>query len=284
VTLPAAPFTALVMAGSRATGDPLARATGVAHKALAPVRGVPMLARVLRTLRHSRRVGRIIVCGLDRTQVEHAPEVDALLQEPPPAAAVREAPIEFARGDATPSASAVAVIESRALQAPLLITTADHPLLTVATVDEFCIAAAASAADLAFGVAPGDAVRAAFPGSRRTVYRFRDGRYCGCNLYALLTVAGLAAPRLWREVEQHRKRPWRIVSMLGPLALARFILGRLALTQVTTVAQARFALQARAVVLSDPAAGFDVDTVEQLRTAEEYLATVGAAAESGAGR
>ena len=61
---PSTPFTALVMAGSR-PGDPLALATGVAQKPLVPVAGVPMLMRVLGTLRAARWVDRLVICGLD---------------------------------------------------------------------------------------------------------------------------------------------------------------------------------------------------------------------------
>ena len=42
------PFTAIVLAGDRVPGDPVARAAGVPCKALAPVGGVPMVLRVLR--------------------------------------------------------------------------------------------------------------------------------------------------------------------------------------------------------------------------------------------
>ena len=43
-------LTAVVLAGSRREGDPLAAAAGVSHKALIPVGEVPMLQRVVSTL------------------------------------------------------------------------------------------------------------------------------------------------------------------------------------------------------------------------------------------
>ena len=61
---PAAParFSALVLAGSRGgKGDDLAAAQGEQHRALIPVRGVPMLVRVIRTLRAAPSVGPLIV-------------------------------------------------------------------------------------------------------------------------------------------------------------------------------------------------------------------------------
>jgi GTP:adenosylcobinamide-phosphate guanylyltransferase len=254
-------FTAVVMAGSRGAGDPLAVAGGVSHKAFVRVGGLPMLERVVTTLRASTAVERIVIVGLD------------------PAAACAEATLqhigwdrlELLQGGDSPAASATGAVESLALVPPVLITTADHPLLTPATVDEFCAAASTGGADVAFGVAESERVAAAFPGVRRTVHRFRDGSFCGCNLFALLTVPGCRAPQLWRQTESYRKRPWRMVALLGVPVLLRFLLGRLALAEVGEIIHARFGLRAQAVRLSDAAAGFDVDTVQQREVAERYL-------------
>ena len=54
-------WTALVLAGSRPTGDPLAAAMGASHKALIPVAGEPMVMRPLKTLLGNPNIGRIIV-------------------------------------------------------------------------------------------------------------------------------------------------------------------------------------------------------------------------------
>lgn len=254
--------TALVLAGSRAGGDPLAAAAGVAHKALATVGDTPMLVRVLTALHGARAVRRVVVCGLEPELVDATPALRAFRAE---------RPFEVVTGGATPASSVTLAIETLALAPPLLITTADHPLLSVATVDEFCAASLASDGDVSFGVVRADAVTARFPGIRRTRFRFRDGAYGGCNLYALLTPAGCRAPALWRQVERHRKRPWRIVGALGPLVLLRFLLGRVALSEVTALGHRRLGLRAQPIQLTDPAAGFDVDTVAQRAAADAYL-------------
>jgi len=250
------------MAGSRRAGDPLATASGVPLKALTPVGGVAMLARVLATLRSAAAVRRIVVCGLS------AAEAGELAGARPGTGA----PVELMEGAATPGASAALAIATLGLEPPLLITTGDHPLLTPETLEEFCERAATLNADATFGLVPAGFVRAAFPGIRRTAYRFRDGGFCGCNLYALLTPAGCEAPALWARVEAHRKQPWRMVGSLGYGPLLRFFLGRLALEDLTGLVFARTGLRVRPVFLSDPAAGFDVDTPEQRRVAEAFLA------------
>jgi CTP:molybdopterin cytidylyltransferase MocA len=249
------------MAGSRGTADPLAAATGVAHKALAPVGGVAMLERVVATLRASRWIDRIVVLGLD------AAAVGGLANGAPDAT-----PIELLRGDRTPSASAALAIKELGLLPPVLITTADHPLLTAATLDAFCERAGAMNADATFAIVPVGLVQATFPGIRRTTFRFRDGGFCGCNLYALLSTKGYDALREWTSVEAERKRPWRMVRILGIGTLLRFALGRLSLADLTGVIFARTGLRIRPVFLTDGAAGFDIDTPEQRVIAEAYLA------------
>ena len=249
------------MAGSRVTADPLAVATGVSHKALAPIAGVAMLTSVLQTLRATDWVKRIVICGLDATV---AGDVGGAPTPGTPA-------VELVRGDRTPSASAALAIATLGLEPPILITTADHPLLTSETLDTFCERATALNADATFGLVPADLVQAAFPGIRRTAFRFRDGRFCGCNLYALLSRAGYEALTTWTHVEAQRKRPWRMVRILGNGPLLRFLLGRLALADLTGIVFARLGLRIRPVFLTDPAAGFDIDTPEQHATAEAFL-------------
>lgn len=253
------------MAGSRGAGDPLATANGVSHKAFAPVGGVAMLGRVLSTLRATPWVHRVVVCGLEA-------EAAGDLCGDDDGGGTR---IELMRGDRTPGASAALAIATLGLEPPILITTADHPLLTPATLAAFCERAAALNADAAFGLVPIGLVRAAFPGVRRTAFRFRDGGFCGCNLYALLSSAGREAPTIWTQVEAHRKRPWRMLGTLGYGTLLRFALGRLALADLTGLVFARTGLRVRPVFLTDPAAGFDVDTPEQRRAAEAFLAARG---------
>ena len=252
------------MAGSRGTADPLAAATGVAHKALAPIGGVAMLARVVATLRASRWIDRIVICGLDESAVGDLT-----------AAAPGATPVELLRGDRTPSASAALAIKTLGLAPPVLITTADHPLLTAGTLDAFCERAVELNADATFALVPVGLVQAVFPGIRRTTFRFRDGGFCGCNLYALLTAKGYDALREWTAVEAERKRPWRMIRILGLGTLARFALGWLSLADLTGVVFARTGLRIRPVFLTDAAAGFDIDTPEQRVVAEAYLAARG---------
>jgi hypothetical protein len=91
----------------------------------------------------------------------------------------------------------------------VLVTTGDHALLAPAMVREFLDRAIAHGGDVAVALAPYDLVREAYPQTRRTVLRFSDGRFCGCNLFAFLTARGREMVKIWRQVENDRKNPIR---------------------------------------------------------------------------
>jgi len=255
-------FTALVLAGSRPGGDALARATGVSHKALAPLAGIAMLARVLTTLRRARTVERIAVCGIDREVLAAHTELRPCLDG---------GDLTLIASRATPSASVLSAMQQLQPSTPLLVVTADHPLLTPALIDDFCARSAESGADVTVGLVGADLVRRTFPTVRRTALPFRDGAYCGCNLYAFLTPAAQRAPAAWMQVERHRKQPWRMVGALGVGVTLRFLLRRLTVDDVVQLVSDRMGARVRPIFLSQPEAGFDVDTCAQLAAAEAFL-------------
>lgn len=255
-------FTALVLAGSRPGGDPLARAAGLPSKALLPVGGVAMVLRVVRALQGAAAVEGIVVCGLSPAEIGANPELASL-------AAARA--VAFLAGSATPSASVVAAVEELPGCFPLLVTTGDHPLLSPEIVDHFCARAHTAGCDFALGIASAPAVRQAYPGARRTWLRFREGAYCSCNLFALLTEEATRVPRAWRRVEGQRKRPWRLIAELGAGTTLRFLFGRLSLEAALQLASRRVGIDARAILVPDPRAAIDVDGPDDLALVESIL-------------
>jgi GTP:adenosylcobinamide-phosphate guanylyltransferase len=255
-------FTALVLAGSRNGPDVLASAAGVSGKGLVPVDGSAMLYRVLGALRETSRVDEIVVCGMEQSAFRERAETASLLGDPR---------ITFLPGRATPAASVVHALESLPQRLPMLVTTADHPLLTAEMIDEFCTRAASSGLDVLAGLVDARLLAATYPQVRRTRIRFRDGAYCGCNLFALLTPEAHLAPRTWMRVEQHRKRPWKMFKTLGVAALARFLTRRLTLADAAELASREMGVRAGPVLLRWPEAAIDVDRLRDLELVGEIL-------------
>ena len=247
-------WTALLLAGERPGGDPLAKAQGVAAKALIEIGGQPMVARPLAALTGSRRVAQVMV----------------LTQRPEKIAPVLAANPKWA---VLPSAGTIAetllaIGEQADAPWPLLVTTADHALLTTAMVDQFLTEAIG--ADLAIAVVTRAMFRKRFPDNRRTWLGFRGGKYTGANLFALGSPKALAAVRLWRGIEQDRKKGWRLLLALGWPGLLGLLRVR-TLDQTVAAMGRRLGLVARAVRMEDPLAGIDVDKPADLALAERLI-------------
>ena len=110
------------------------------------------------------------------------------------------------------------------------------------------------------------------PETRRTWLKFRGGAYTGANLFALASPAVRPAIELWRSVEQDRKKAWRVVATLGPGVLLAAILRLISLDEVLAQLGSRLGLRLRAVRLSNPLAGVDVDKPEDHELVEAIIA------------
>ena len=256
-------LTALVLAGTRAGGDPLAEYAGVSHKALIEVGGRTMVERVVEALAASAEIERIVVA------IERPELLAGLAGLAPPRCAK---PLETMPTEpGGPSATVAAAL--RVLGVPLLVTTADNALLETAWLSEF-LAAIPAEVDLAAALARRDAVEAAAPDTRRTWLRFADGDHSGCNLFLLARPKAANAIAFWQTLEGERKRPLRMVRRLGWTFALRYAVGRL--TMAAAAARlgelagggARFAI----VALRDGRAAIDVDKPDDLDLVRRLVA------------
>jgi GTP:adenosylcobinamide-phosphate guanylyltransferase len=261
VTAATRPRCALLLAGSRGPDDPVARHAGLSHKVLVPVGGRPMISRVIDTLRAA-GLERILVC----VDPDILKDADGATRE-----ALAGADIRIVPPAASPSASVKRALESKEVSWPLLVTTADHPLLTPKMIEHF-YRAAPNDADFVVGLARASVIRQQQPESIRTFYRFREDGYSGCNLFLMRSASVIALVDFWAKLEAHRKKPWRMIAAIGPLTLIRFVLGGLsldsALGRLSDIVNVRVA----AADLPFAEAAIDVDKPEDLRLANEILA------------
>ena len=254
--------TALVLAGRRDGEDLLARRCGVAYKCLASAGGLPMVVRVLDALAASPSVGRIFVALEDPAILEPLPGFQRWPSKQRCTALV---------GGATPSLSVGKALDEVPASLPMLVTTADHALLTPEIVESFWAAARATGADVVAGVTTAEVVQRAYPETQRTYLRFRDGACSGANLFALLTPAARLAVDFWRQVERDRKRPWRLVRAFGLGPLLAYLLGRLTLHAAMARASRVIGAEVAAVRLPFAEAAIDVDKPADLDLVEAIL-------------
>jgi len=257
------PFTAIVMAADRNPDDPVARAAGVACKALTPVGGMPMVLRVLKALEGSLNVGPRLLCGPPRPLLE---QTEALKS------GVDAGCYDWMASRESPSASAAAAMEQIPDSQPVLLTTADHALLTSRIVDHFCGQALTADFDLMIALAPHDLVAEAYPAVKRTRLRFSDRDYCSCNLFAFMTPRSRGITGFWRKVESRRKQPWRVIGILGWWPVFKYLLGRLSLQEALVRISARFEMRIGIAILPFPEAAVDVDSENDLQLVQQIMA------------
>lgn len=256
-------FTAVVLAADRTAHDPVAGRTGAACKALAPVGGTPMIIRVLDALEASGMVQAIIICGPPEHMLSGCPELEKRIEC---------GRVTWIPNLDSPSRSADSALDRIDPDVPVLLTTADHALLTPSIVQDFLSESQIAGADATVGVVKYEDVVAAFPGAKRTVIRLRDGGFCGCNLYAFLNHRGRGLVSFWQRAEDLRKRPWLLIGQVfGLMVVLSYVLGLLTVERGLRAVSAKTGITVRPICLPYPQAGVDVDKVEDLLLAESVL-------------
>ncbi len=256
-------WTALVLAGQRPGIDELAAANGQVFKALIQVAGQSMLSRVIATLDGCPRIGRIVIAA-------QSPEAllvgdTAKLPENPK--------IRLMASCDGIAASIAKIAGSEIAPWPVLVTTADHALLTPEMVEEFLDACEGDAreADLVIAFGERRIVEAGYPNTTRTWLKFSGGHYSGANLFALRNAKVRTALELWSGVEQDRKKGLAVISQFGPWLLLRAMTRTITFPQALTKAGRRLGLAAKPIVMSQAEAVIDVDKPADLVLAEAIL-------------
>ena len=245
---------ALVLAG-RSNAGLLAPVSNAPLEALIEVAGRPMIAYVLEALAGCRAVERIVVVG-DEGRL---------------APAVAGVPARFVAPGQSLVESLRIGIEALAGAERILVLTSDIPLITAEALDDFVLRAEGLDARFFYAVVERSRYEAAFPGSRRTYVRLRDGVFTGGNVF--LADAGVArgAVDLVERFYAHRKSPLALARLLGFGTILAFALGRLRVADLERRVSDMVGAPGRAIISRYPEIGFDVDRPEDLAAAETYL-------------
>jgi GTP:adenosylcobinamide-phosphate guanylyltransferase len=257
------PFTAIILAGERGPGDPLVAHTSACCKAMVEVDGTPMIIRVLSALENAAQIGRRLVSGPGNEKLAEGSPLNQLLETDA---------VGWCEPWSTPSTSAYRAMQQVPPDTPVLVTTADHPLLTAEIVDHFCERSRTRGIDVTVGLAPYALVKAAYPEMKKTILRFRDGDYCGCNLFAFLTADGRRMADYWRRVETQRKNPVGLIRILGWWAVIRYLLGWLTLESALASLSRRLRLRLGAIILPFAEAAVDIDSIADHTIVQQKLA------------
>ena len=249
-------WTAILLAGQRPGENDFAARYGLAAKALIPVAGEAMLSRVARTLLACPSLRRIVVLAQDPGALLTA-DAAWLADEPR---------ISTAAGGEGISTSIGGIAGLPHAPYPLLVTTADHPLLRPEMVESFI--AGSKGADAAFAMVERKVVEQVHPETKRTWIKLSDGHYTGANLFALATPASAHAVQFWSQVERERKKALKLLSFFGPGIFLRAFTRTISLDDAVARIGSKAGLRLKAIRLPFPEAAIDVDKPADLELAE----------------
>jgi HAD superfamily hydrolase (TIGR01490 family) len=251
--------TAIVLAGERPERDSLSLRGGQHGKAMARIAGKPMIAHVIATLARSGLVGEIVISS----------NAD-LTGEPEVLAAANGVPLRHAQTRASICQSVKAAYDTLRPGRGALVTTADNPLLSVATLTDF-ITHAAGHDGFSLGLVPDHVIRARYPESKRTYYRFSDTAVSGANLFYFRGEAAAQVLSFWEKAEAHRKKPWKILSSFGWGTVISMAFRRLSFREGFARAARTIGCSVNAHLLREAEAAMDVDSPRDFIAAERIL-------------
>ncbi len=259
-------YTIAILAAQR-TGiiNPIAEAYGVSHKCLAPICGRPLISWVIDAVAQSR-------ASLVRVAIEADGEagVEPLLKP------LRDKgiPVEFIRSALTLTDSVHACADG--IDGPMILTTADNVNLSVEAIEQ-AAAALADGAEVIFSLASREAVLAARgevagPHTANVgPYKFRDGRFSNCNLYAFSGPKAVEAAGAFREGGQFSKQRGRLIRAVGLFNVALYLAGFMTLAGAAKRLSKRFGFKIVPVVFADGAQAIDVDNERTYKISEQIL-------------
>ena len=250
-------FDVLVLAAGRGPDDPMAKAFSVRDKCLVPAGGEPMIARVVRALKERASVRKIAIC------------IDDLDAARP--ALSDQGELIYIPSASTAPGSVLQVLEEGNLDYPVLVTTADHALLTPEMLDHFLSSSAALNTDLTAGLADRVTIEAEMPDTKRTYLPFSDRQVSGCNLFAVMNANALEVVRFWQQADKNRKKPWKLIGAFGLRPLLLWLAGRLTLERAFEIGSARLGAKARPVLMPFGRAAVDVDKPEDKELVDRLL-------------
>ena len=251
-------WTAIVLAGERPGGDPLAGELDMPMKALIRIQDRTLLDHVLLPLLEVSRIRRIIVLAQDTETLSRADPLCLLGHD-------RVSLFRSGNGIAT---SIVEIAGTSLAPWPVLVTTADNALLTRDRVETFLDQTHDS--DIAIGVGERKIVEQEYPATKRTWLKFSDGHFSGANLFAFSSPRCVDALNMWSMVESDRKKGLKLIASFGPALFLRALTRTIAFSAAIERASSRLGCKARPIVL-DAEAPIDVDKMADLELVEQIL-------------
>jgi hypothetical protein len=256
-------YTALVLAARRPDEqNPLSLAEGVTHKCLIDMGGMPMIARVIRTIALCPEIGTILISTDDSSSLSGISPLDDL---------VSRGRLKFVRAGDNLFQSVKQALP-RGTEYPVLVTTADNALMTEEMIARFLSDFGVSTADVGVAITRAETVWAKYPDGQRRPHRFADGPICNCNIFGLRNASAVTAAKAFEGGGQFGKSKLRVLRAFGFVNLLLYLSKQLTLGATFKRISKSFGVTVEALGLPFAEAPIDVDNERTARIARQIIA------------
>ncbi len=243
-----APFDAVIVAGGNLKTTDQSDQTEQRGKAFLKLDGREMIEYIIDALAGVERVRRVIVVAPPEAAMEPwTTRVETVL--PVAGNAIDNMVASFRYLQNTP----IGITDQ------VLLMTCDIPLITPAAIDDFLDQAERLEADILYPVMSRETMEDAYPETKRTYGKLKEGTFTGGNLILANPVAVMANLALIDEAFSLRKSVPKLMRFLGPKFIAKLLLHTLSITEIENRASEMVNARAKAIVSTYPEMGIDVD-------------------------
>ncbi|NLT94962.1 MAG: NTP transferase domain-containing protein [Clostridia bacterium] len=248
---------AIVLAGSLNNGA-LKECSSASTEAFIKIGKKYMVEYVVEALEEAEEVGQIVISGPKKELLDLFKEKRRLC---------------IVEGGPTIIKSLLNALENLDVkdESRILIVTSDIPLITGSIIDDFLKRCSGEEGDVIYPIISKSLNQIKFPGVERTYVKLRDGIYTGGNIF-------LVNPRIIKpcalkaeEVVMLRKSPLKLANYIGFKYLFKYVFGRLSLKDAEERVFQLFNIKGKAIPISFPEIGVDVDKPSDLKLVESIL-------------
>ena len=154
---------------------------------------------------------------------------------------------------------------------PLLISTADIPLVTPAAVKDFLQQCLPYDNDFYYPIVTKAECEEKFPGVQRTFVPLREGVFTGGNIFLVNPLKIESSIPLVQQFLAYRKNPLKMASLLGTGFVLRALTKRLTLASLESRFSALLEVKAQAIISKYAEISFDVDKPGDLALVRQIL-------------
>ncbi|KRQ87778.1 Bifunctional protein GlmU [Caloramator mitchellensis] len=156
-------------------------------------------------------------------------------------------------------------------ETPVLICTADIPLVSGEAIKDFVAECENKSIDLGYPIIDKILNDEKYPDVKRTYVKLKEGTFTGGNLIYLNPNVIERATEKAAELIAYRKNPLKMGKVLGISFLIRLALGMLSLESVEKKICDMFDVKGKAILTKYPEIGNDVDKIEDIEFVNRYL-------------